>query len=110
MRYTAPSNLTTLAAEMTTAGWVAALEMMGAGRFAVLVDIPFDDDVTHLLITEAEDDGAEFTVGAYTAEGSDPVWLEDFKSTPVLLASALYWNDSVSSATEPMMELTEDWS
>ena len=80
--------------------------MLGVGRHAVVLTLlAADDGVTHLLITEGDDDDEAYVVGAYGREGADPVWMEGFPTLEVLVASAQYWNDGVSSPTEPMVVL-----
>lgn len=105
---TAPAHLAAAADALEAAGCqVDRGELAGLAWFTVA--LPFDDDVDELQVgVHPLIDGA-LLVSACRRYRVVPEWTESMRDVATLVASFHYWNDSVSSALEPMMEVAEDW-
>jgi hypothetical protein len=89
------------------AGWIVDY------RHGMLtIAIPHDDDIDEIRITtEVAEDGAPiWWIGAYLDSRPDePIWDLDVSCDAIATMFSLrWWNDGVSSATEPLIMMGRD--
>lgn len=104
----APAHLVAAAEALEAAGCDVTTHGTGGLWFLTLA-LPYDDDVAELQIGTHPLIGGALLVSACRPYLVVPEWTETMADVATLVRSFHYWNDAVSSALEPMMELDEGW-